>query len=79
MKKILSNSEDATTYLVDHTTEYATADELINRFTEHEDIMDELRQMLQENTAESTPQQQNTNATTVQAPTQLIQCNNSQY
>ena len=30
--------------------------------------MDEFRQMLQENTAETTPQQQNTNATTVQAP-----------
>ena len=35
---------------------------------EHDDIMDEFRQMLQENTAETTPQQQNTNATTVQAP-----------
>ena len=30
--------------------------------------MDEFRQMLQEKTAETTPQQQNTNATTVQAP-----------
>ena len=35
---------------------------------EHDDIMEEFRQMLQENTAETTPQQQNTNATTVQAP-----------
>ena len=72
MKKILSNLEDATTYLVDHPTEHATAEDLINRFTniqdEHDDIMDEFRQMLQENTDETTPQQQNTNATTVQAP-----------
>ena len=72
MKKILSNLEDATTYLVDHPTEHATAEDLINRFTdiqdEHDDIMDEFRQMLQENTAETTPQQQNTNATTVQTP-----------
>ena len=72
MKKILSNLEDITTYLVDHPTEHATAEDLINRFTdiqdEHDDIMDEFRQMLQENTAETTPQQQNTNATTVQAP-----------
>ena len=64
--------EDATTYLVDHPTEHATAEDLINRFTdiqdEHNDIMDEFRQMLQKNTAETTPQQQNTNATTVQAP-----------
>ena len=72
MEKILSNLEDATTYLVDHPTEHATAEDLIDRFTdiqdEHDDIMDEFRQMLQENTAETTPQQQNTNATTVQAP-----------
>ena len=71
MKKILSNLDDATTYLVDHPTEHATAEDLINRFTdiqdEHDD-MDDFRQMLQENTAETTPQQQNTNATTVQAP-----------
>ena len=64
--------EDATTYLVDHPTEHATAEHLINRFTDiqdkHDDIMDEFRQMLQKNTAETTPQQQNTNATTVQAP-----------
>ena len=61
MKKILSNLEDATTYLSDHPTEHATAEDLINRFTdiqdEHDDIMDELTQMLQENTAETTPQQ----------------------
>ena len=73
MKKILSNLEDATTYRVDHPTEHATAEDLINRFTdiqdEHDDIMDDFRQTLQENTAETTPQQQNTNATTVQAPT----------
>ena len=72
MKKTLSNLEDATTYLVDHPTEQATAEDLINRFTdiqdEHDDFMDEFRQMLQENTAETTPQQQNTNATTVQVP-----------
>ena len=71
MMKILSNLEDATTYLVDQPTEHATAEDLINRFTdiqdEHDDIMDEFRQMLQENTAETTPQQQNTKATTVQA------------
>ena len=72
MKKILGNLEDATTYLVDHPTEHATAQDLINRFTdiqdENDDIMDEFRQMPQENTAETTPQQQNTNSTTVQAP-----------
>ena len=75
--------EDATTYLDHHPTEHATAEDLINCFTdiqdEHDDIMDEFRQMLQENTADTTPQQQNTNATTVQAPTQLIQFSNSQY
>ena len=64
--------EDATTYLDHHPTEHATAEDLINCFTdiqdEHDDIMDEFRQMLQENTADTTPQQQNTNATTVQAP-----------
>ena len=72
MKKILSNLEDATTYLVDHPNEHPTAEDLINRFTdiqdEHDDIMDEFRLMLQENTAETTPQQKKTNATTVQAP-----------
>ena len=72
MKKILSNLEDATTYLVDYPTEHASVEDLINRFTdiqdEHDDIMDEFRQMLQKNTTETTPQQQNTNATTVQAP-----------
>ena len=45
MKKILSNLEDATTYLVDHPTEHATAEDLIYRFTdihdEHDDIMDD--------------------------------------
>ena len=64
--------EDATTYLVDYPTEHATAEELINRFTdiqdEHDDIMDDFKKMLRENTAETTPQQQNTSVTTVQAP-----------
>ena len=72
MMKILSNLEEATTYLVDQPTEHATAEDLINRFTdiqdEHDDIMGEFRQMLREKTAETTPQQQNTNANTVQAP-----------
>ena len=57
--------------------------DLIYRFTdiqdEHDDLIDGFRQMLQENTAENTPQQQNTDATTVQAPTQLNQSSNSQY
>ena len=75
MKKILSNLEDATTYHVDHPTERATAEDFINRFTdiqnEHDNIMDEFRQMLQENTAKTIPQfqpQQKIYATTVQAP-----------
>ena len=72
MKKIVSNLEDAITYLVDHPTEHATAENLINRVNdiqgEHDDIMEIFRQMLQENTAEKTPQQQKTKATTVQAP-----------
>ena len=66
MKKVLSNLKDATTYLVDHPTEQATAEDLINRFTdiqdEHEDIMDDLRQMLQAKTAETCLQQQNTDS-----------------
>ena len=57
-KKILSNLENATTYLVDHPAEHTTAEDLINRFTdiqdEHDDIMDEFRKMLQENSAETT-------------------------
>ena len=69
MMKNLSSLEDVTTYPVDHTTEHATAEDLISRFTnmkeEHDDVMDKLRQMLQENIAETTPQQQNTDATTV--------------
>ena len=52
MRKVFSNLEDATMYLVDHPIEHATAEDLINRFTdnkdEHNDIMDEFRQMLQE-------------------------------
>ena len=58
MMKILSNLEDAT--IVDHPTEYATAGDLINHFTEkkdkHDDIMDEFRQMQREK--ETTPQHQ---------------------
>ena len=63
MKKNLSNLKDATTYLVDHPTEHATAEDLINCFTdiqdEHDDIMNDLRQMLQAKTAETCPQQRN--------------------
>ena len=51
MKKIFSNLEESTTYLVEHLTENATADDLINHFTdiqnEHDDVIDEFRQMLQ--------------------------------
>ena len=83
MKKILSNLEDATKYLVDHPTEHATAEDLINRFTdiqdEHDAIMDEFRQMLQKK-----QQRQLHNSRTLMPPqfkptTQLIQCNNRQY
>ena len=75
MKKFLCNLEDATTYHVDHPTEHATAEDFIDRFTdiqnEHDNIMDECRQMLQKITAKTVPQhqpQQKTDATTVQAP-----------
>ena len=70
--KILRSFEDATTYLVDHPTEHATGEDLNNRFTdiqdEHDNIMNEFKQMLQENTEETTPQQQNDDANTVEAP-----------
>ena len=71
MRKILSNLEDATTYLVDQPTEHATVEDLINHCTaiqdQHDDILDEFRQMLQENAADTTPPQQNTNAISIQA------------
>ena len=83
MKNILSNLEDSTTYLVDHPSEHATAEDLINRFTDiqdkHDDIMDELRQMLQKNTAETTTHSKTLMPRQFKPPTHLIQCNNSQY
>ena len=58
--------------LKDHLNEHATAEDLINRFTkiqdEHDDDMDDFRQMLPENTAETSPQQQNTNYNFHQVP-----------
>ena len=53
---------------MDHTTEYVTAEELINRLTEIQDeyeVMDDFRQILRENT---TPQQQNTGGKLLQGP-----------